>query len=115
MVSSTEVLRQQPQRIETEQNVELLRSRLELRRRFLAGELTASQVEREEQVEQATCSLAALGARRESLQAQVTRLEQLHAAGAVSSGELQQARADLAAVELDLRLLELELRILQDQ
>jgi hypothetical protein len=93
-------------------HLEKLQSRLELRKRFMAGELTAREVEISGRLAQAQRNLHVAKQRLELLQSQVTRQKDLESQGLVSSLESKQLEYIYKAAQAEMKLADLEISIL---
>jgi hypothetical protein len=89
------------------------RKRLDLRKRFLAGEVTARQVEILDRVAVAKESLSQAQARVDFLKKELERLQTLEAGGMISPTEVGQLRYGLEAAQAELKLAVLEVDILE--
>lgn len=92
-----------------------LELRLSLRRRYLAGELEARQVDLEWMRAQAELRLEAARAALEHTARRVEETRRLHAAGVLPSSELREHEREELEREAELRLAEIELRIVRQE
>jgi len=96
-----------------EVGIEKIQKRLELRRRFMEGELTALEVEIAGRLSAAQRNLHLAKLRMDSLQEHLSRQKELVSQGLVSSLELTQLESGLKAAQAELRLAALEIEILE--
>jgi len=87
--------------------------RLDLRRRFLAGEMTAQDVEIKDRISAAGENLRRALARVGSMREELKRLEALEATGMVPIAEVRQLRYALEAAQAELNLAVLEKDVLE--
>lgn len=108
----------EPDRIETEIEarkamIDGILKRLDLRRRFVAGEITAREVEIEARTTVAEGNLGRARAKADLLKKEFDRLADLEARGMVSPRETRQLRYALDAALAELKLATLELEVLR--
>lgn len=89
-----------------------LQTRLALRKRFLAGEVTAQEVDIEDRIAVAASDLRQARSRVESLKGQLERLQIRETMGLVSNTEVQRLRYVLDAAQAELSLAALEMDVL---
>jgi hypothetical protein len=89
-----------------------LRKRLELRRRFVDGHVTAEQAEIEDRLAAAEENLQSARAKADDLKGRLAHLETLLAVGTISAAEVQDARAALGAAQAEQKLAALEIEVL---
>ncbi len=92
--------------------IDKARERLELRKRFLAGEITAEEVEIGDRMTAAERNLRAAQSKVEFFKEQLNRLQALEAKGMVSPTEVKQLQYGLEAAQAELQLAALEVDIL---
>jgi multidrug resistance efflux pump len=114
-ISAAEVDAERGRVAQAEAREALLAHRLELRRRFLAGELTAEEASLMDLAEQAGAAYADARQALEQSKRVLQRVESLAEGGAVTSSELREAEAAVRAAQARLRLAEIERRIVQSQ
>jgi hypothetical protein len=90
-----------------------IRRRLELRKKFLEGELSAEEAEVRELLTDAEKSLKMHEARIEAIKAELKRLETLEAKGLISQGEVDRLKYELDAAQAEKKLAALEVDILE--
>jgi len=93
--------------------IDKIQQRLDLRTRFLAGEITAQEVEIEDRMTGAERNLHLAQSRVESLKAQLERLKTLEAQGKISHMEVMQLQYALDAAQAELKLATLEMDVLE--
>jgi hypothetical protein len=93
--------------------IDKIQQRLDLRTRFLTGEITAQEVEIEDRMTGAERNLHLAQSRVESLKAQLERLKTLEAQGKISHMEVMQLQYALDAAQAELKLATLELDVLE--
>lgn len=98
---------------ETEMN--MLRSRLDLREEFIEGSLTSEEVEMRDRLLSAQSNLRHARKRLESISQEVRRVERARDAGLVPNLEALQARLQQKMAAAEARLAELELATLQSE
>lgn len=94
-------------------HIEKLQKELELRRRFMAGEVTAREVEIESRLSAAQEKFLVARQRMDLLQKQLERQKDLESTGMISSRELKQTQYVLKAAQAELKLAALEIQILE--
>jgi hypothetical protein len=87
--------------------------RLDLRARFLAGEITAQEVEIEDRITGAERNLQMSRSQVESLKEQLERLKTLEAQGEVTHMEVMQLQYALDAAQAEMKLATLEMDVLE--
>lgn len=90
-----------------------IQQRLDLRARFLAGEITAQEVEIEDRITGAERNLQMARSQVESLMEQLERLQSLEAQGTISHTEVMQLQYALDAAQAALKLANLEMEVLK--
>ncbi len=98
---------------EFELQIEELARRLDLRRRFLAGELPAEEIERQIQRQEIESELMIQQGRLEHLRQQLARMKRLNDEGLVGDLEVRQVETQLRMQEMELQLLQLKLDYLR--
>jgi len=93
--------------------IDKIQARLDLRGRFVAGELTAGEVEIRDRIAVASGDLRQAQARVDSLKTRLERLQDLETRGMISKTEAQQLRYALDAAQAELSLATLEVSILE--
>ena len=93
--------------------IDKTQEKLDLRERFVKGEITAQEVEIKGRMTVAERNLHLAQSRVDSLKAQLKRLKALEAGGMVSPTEAQQLRYELNAAQAELELAILEMDILK--
>jgi multidrug resistance efflux pump len=93
--------------------VEKIMRRLDLRARFLQGEITAQEVEIEERLTDAERNLHLAQTKVQSLKEQLKRFETLEARGNVTHMEVIQMQYALDAAQAELNLANLEMDVLE--
>lgn len=93
--------------------IDKIQQRLDLRTRFLAGEITAQEVEIEDRMAGAERNLHLAQSRIESLRKQLERLKVLEAQGKISHMEVMQMQYALDAAQAELKLATLEMDVLE--
>jgi multidrug resistance efflux pump len=93
--------------------IDKIQERLDLRARFLSGEITAQEVEIQDRMTGAERNLQLARSKVESLQEQMQRLKALEAQGTVSHREVAQLQYALDAAEAELKLASLEMDVLE--
>jgi multidrug resistance efflux pump len=93
--------------------IDKIQQRLELRTRFLAGEITAQEVEIEDRMTGAARNLHLAQSSVDSLKAQLERLKALEAQGKISHIEVTQLQYALDAAQAELKLATLEMDVLK--
>jgi multidrug resistance efflux pump len=88
------------------------RKRLDLRKRYVAGEVTAQEVEIMDWITVAERNLSEAQSRVDSLRKQMERLQKLEALGMISPMETRQLRYALDTAEAELKLATLEIEVL---
>jgi hypothetical protein len=91
-----------------------IQERLDLRARFLTGEITAKQVEIEDRMTGAERNLHMARSQVESLKEQLGRLQTLEAQGKINHMEVKQMQYALNAAEAQLKLATLEMDVLRN-
>lgn len=92
---------------------EKIQERLDLRRRFLEGTVTAREVEIEDRITGAERNLQLAQSRVDTLKEQMARMQNLESQGSIESMETRQMEYALAAAEAQLKLAALEMDVLQ--
>jgi len=90
-----------------------VQKRLELRKRFLAGEITALEVEVQSRLSTAEKNLHLAQSKVDSLMKQMNRLKTLEARGLISPMEITQTKYHLDAAQAELKLASLEIDVLK--
>jgi multidrug resistance efflux pump len=93
--------------------IDKIQERLDLRTRFLAGEITAQEVEIEERITGAERNLHLAQSKVESLKTQLKRLQALEAQGTITHREFMQLQYALDAAQAELKLATLEMDVLK--
>ena len=93
--------------------IDKIQERLDLRTRFLSGEITAQETELEDRMSGAERNMHLAQSKVESLQSQLKRLQVLEAQGAITHRELMQLQYALDAAQAELKLATLEMDVLQ--
>ena len=93
--------------------IDNIRNRLDLRARFLAGEITALEVEIEDRMTGADRNLHMARSRVDSLQEELKRMEILESQGKVTHMEVIQLQYALDAAQAELKLADLEMEVLE--
>lgn len=93
--------------------IDKIQERIVLRTRFLAGEITAKEVEIGDRMNAAERNLRLAESRVDSLKAQVERLTALEAQGKISHRETMQMQYALDAAQAELKLASLEMDVLE--
>ena len=93
--------------------IEKIQERLDLRARFLSGEITAQEVEIEDRMSGAERNLHLAQSRVDALNAQLKRLKALEARGEISHTEIVQMQYALDAAQAELKLAILEMDVLE--
>lgn len=93
--------------------IDKIRNRLDLRARFLAGEITALEVEIEDRMTGADRNLHMARSRVDSLQEELKRIEILESQGKVTHMEVIQLQYALDAAQAELKLADLEMEVLE--
>jgi hypothetical protein len=93
--------------------IEKIQRQLDLRKRFLAGEITAREVELEGRLKAAENNFHAAQAKVDSLNKQLNRFQALEAQGAISHTEIRQMEFALDAAQAELKLATLEMDVLK--
>ena len=97
-----------------EVNIDKIQKRLELRKRFVSGIITAQEVEIEGRITVAERNLHLAKSRVDILQAQLKRFNELESRGMISQLEVTQVEFALNAAQAELKLAALELDILRE-
>jgi multidrug resistance efflux pump len=92
-----------------------IQERLDLRTRFLAGEITAQELEIEDRMTAAERNLHLARSQVDSLKTQLKRLEALETQGVISQMEVKQIQYALDAAQAELKLATLEMDVLLHQ
>jgi multidrug resistance efflux pump len=95
-------------------NIDKIQRRLDLRKRFLAGEITAREVELEGRLTAAENNFHSAQAKVDSLKEQINRMQNLEAKGAISHMEIRQMEFALDAAQAELKLATLEMNVLEE-
>jgi multidrug resistance efflux pump len=114
MVPEAEVDRMKAERTALTSVVDKIQERIELRKRFAAGEITVLEVEIRDRITVAERSLRLAQSRVEGLQEQLKRLQALEAKGMVSPTEVKMLQYGLEAAQAELELAALEKKILEN-
>lgn len=93
--------------------IQKIQERLDLRRRFLEGAVTAREVEIGDRMTGAERNLQLARSRTEVLKEELARMQGLEAQGSVTSMEVRQMEYALAAAEAQLKLAALEKDVLE--
>lgn len=93
--------------------IDKIQKRLDLRVRFLTGEIAAKEVEIEDRITVAERNLQLAQSRVESLKEQLERLADLEAQGKISHMEVMQVQYALDAAQAELKLATLEMDVLE--
>jgi multidrug resistance efflux pump len=93
--------------------IDKIQARLGLRKRFVAGEITAEEVEIKDRITVAKSDFQQAQTRVESLKPRLERLQDLAARGMISKAEAQQLRYALDAAQAELKLAALEVDVLE--
>jgi multidrug resistance efflux pump len=93
--------------------IEKIQDRLELRKRFVAGEATAEEVEIRGRISVAENDLRQAQARADSLKGRLDRLQALETRGMISETEVRQLQFALDAAKAELKLAALEVDVLE--
>jgi hypothetical protein len=93
--------------------VDKIQQRLDLRTRFLAGEITAQEVEIQERMTGAERNLYMAQSKVDALNEQLKRLKNLEARGEISHAEVAQLQYALDAAQAELKLATLEMDVLE--
>ncbi len=92
--------------------VELIAWQLDLRRRFLAGELEAEEVETQLHLRELETELTGQRERLEHLRQQLARMQRLYEEGLVGSRDVRQVETQLQMREMEMQLVQLQLAYL---
>lgn len=93
--------------------IDEVQTRLDLRKRFVAGEVTAQEVEIKDRMTAAESHLSQARSRVDSLKERLERRQSLEAIGMISKTEVQQLRYALDAAQAELSLAALERDVLE--
>lgn len=93
--------------------VDKIQQRLDLRTRFLAGEITAQEVEIQERMTGAERNLYMAQSKVDALNEQLKRLKNLEVRGEISHAEVAQLQYALDAAQAELKLATLEMDVLE--
>lgn len=93
--------------------IDKIQERLDLRVRFLRGEITAQEVEIQDRMTGAERNLQLARSKVESLQEQLDHLKAMEAQGTISHREVSQLQYVLDAAQAELRLATLEMDVLE--
>lgn len=93
--------------------IDKIQKRLDLRVRFLTGEIAAKEVEIEDRITVAERNLQLAQSRVESLKEQLERVADLEAQGKISHMEVMQVQYALDAAQAELKLATLEMDVLE--
>jgi predicted nucleic acid-binding Zn-ribbon protein len=93
--------------------IDEIRKRLDLRKRFVSGEITAQEVEIMDRLTIAKANLNQAQARVEFLKKQLERLQTMEAEGVIPPTETGQLRHALNAAQAELKLVSIEIKILE--
>lgn len=96
-----------------EVKIEKIQSRLDLRKRYLAAEISAKEVEIHDRIAVAQRNLHLAKSKIDTLHTQMKRLKNLEAQGMVSSMQITQMQYAINAAQAELKLATLELEVLQ--
>jgi multidrug resistance efflux pump len=95
--------------------IDKIQERLDLRTRFLAGEITAQELEIEDRMTAAERNLHLARSQVDSLKTQLKRLDALETQGVISQMEVKQIQYALDAAQAELKLATLEMDVLLHQ
>ena len=95
--------------------IDKIQERLDLRTRFLAGEITTQELEIEDRMTAAERNLHLAQSQVDSLKTQLKRLEALETQGVISQMEVKQIQYALDAAQAELKLATLEMDVLLHQ
>jgi multidrug resistance efflux pump len=90
-----------------------IQKRLDLRKRFVAGMITAEEVEIEDRMTEAERKMSSAQAKLDSLQNQLKRLKNLEAVGLISPTESHEMQSALDAAQFELKLAAVEMDVLK--
>lgn len=93
--------------------IDRIQKQLALRRRFLAGEITAREVEIEDRMAAAERNIHLAKSRVGTLEEQMKRLKALEAEGMISETEIKELQFALTAAQAELKLAVLEMDVLE--
>lgn len=93
--------------------IDKIQQRLDLRTRFLAGEITAQEVEIQERMTGAERNLYMAQSKVDALNEQLKRLKNLEVRGEISHAEVAQLQYALDAAQAELKLATLEMDVLE--
>jgi hypothetical protein len=93
--------------------IDKIQKRLDLRKRFVAGEITAQEVEIKDRITTAERNLHLVQSRVDTLNAQLMRLKALETQGLISPTEVKQLQYALNAAQAELKLAILEMEVLK--
>ena len=93
--------------------IDKIQSRLDLRKRYVSGEVTAEEVEIKDRIAVAESDLRQARSRVDSLQGRLERLQALETKGMISKTEVRQLRYALDAAQAEASLAVLELDVLK--
>lgn len=92
--------------------IDEIHTRLDLRKRFVAGQVTAQELEIKDRTTVAESALRQAQSRVDSLKVRLERFQALETKGMISKTETQQVRYDLEAAQAELSLAALEIEVL---
>lgn len=113
MVRGDEIEHIQAEMANLKMMIDKVQERLDLRTRFLAGEITAQEVEIEDRMNAAERNLRLAESRVDSLKTQLERLQDLETQGKISHRETIQLQYALDASQAELKLATLEMDVLK--
>jgi hypothetical protein len=93
--------------------IDRIQKQLALRKRFLAGEITAREVEIQDRMAVAERNMRLAKSRVDTLEEQMKRLKALEAEGMISGTEIKGLQFALTAAQAELKLAGLEIEVLQ--
>jgi multidrug resistance efflux pump len=104
--------RKQAEMASQKARIDEIQIRLALRKRFVAGMITAQEVEIQDRLTAAERNLSVAQSKVDSFQTQLKRLQKLEALGMISATETHQLQYDLDAAQAELKLAAVEKEVL---